>query len=132
MLNEERIILMTHMASYEENEGRKNVAIGSYFRGDYIGLQLLKSVISGTIAYALVVALIIFYDFGTFMQDIYKTDLMELAKTLITYYLGSLVIYIGISYAVYFHKYNQAKKSLKNYYNHLKQLSYLYEEDGKK
>ena len=132
MLNEERIILMTHMASYEETEGRKNVAIGSYFRGKYIGLPLLKSVISGTIAYALVVALIIFYDFGTFMQDIYKTDLMELAKTLITYYLGSLVIYIGISYAVYFHKYNQAKKSLKNYYNHLKQLSYLYEEDGKK
>ena len=132
MLNEDRIILMTHMASYEENEGRRNVAIGSYFRGDYIGLQLLKSVISGTIAYALVVAMVIFYDFGTFMQDIYKTDLMELGKTLLFYYLGSLVVYLGISYAVYFHKYNQAKKSLKNYYNHLKQLSYLYEEEGRK
>ena len=70
MLNEERIILMTHMASYEEHEGRKNVAIGSYFRGDYIGLQMLKSVINVTIAFFLVVALIIFYDFGTFMQDI--------------------------------------------------------------
>ena len=132
MLNEDRIILMTHMASYEENEGRRNVAIGSYFRGDYIGLQLLKSVISGTIAYALVVEMVIFYDFGTFMQDIYKTDLMELGKTLLFYYLGSLVVYLGISYAVYFHKYNQAKKSLKNYYNHLKQLSYLYEEEGRK
>ncbi len=132
MLNEDRIILMTHMASYEENEGRRNVAIGSYFRGDYIGLQLLKSVISGTIAYALVVAMVIFYDFGTFMQDIYKTDLMELGKTLLFYYLGSLIVYLGISYAVYFHKYNQAKKSLKNYYNHLKQLSYLYEEEGRK
>ena len=131
MLNEDRIILMTHMASYEENEGRRNVAIGSYFRGDYIGLQLLKSVISGTIAYALVVAMVIFYDFGTFMQDIYKTDLMELGKTLLFYYMGSLVVYLGISYAVYFHKYNQAKKSLKNYYNHLKQLSYLYEEEGR-
>jgi len=132
MLNEDRIILMTHMASYEENEGRRNVAIGSYFRGDYIGLQLLKSVISGTIAYALVVAMVIFYDFGTFMQDIYKTDLMELGKTLLFYYMGSLVVYLGISYVVYFHKYNQAKKSLKNYYNHLKQLSYLYEEEGRK
>lgn len=132
MLNEDRIILMTHMASYEENEGRRNVAIGSYFRGDYIGLQLLKSVISGTIAYALVVAMVIFYDFGTFMQDIYKTDLMELGKTLLFYYMGSLAVYLGISYAVYFHKYNQAKKSLKNYYNHLKQLSYLYEEEGRK
>ena len=44
MLNEERIILMTHMASYEEHEGKKNVAIGNYFRGDYIGFQVLKSI----------------------------------------------------------------------------------------
>ena len=106
MLNEDRIILMTHMASYEENEGRRNVAIGSYFRGDYIGLQLLKSVISGTIAYALVVAMVIFYDFGTFMQDIYKTDLMELGKTLLFYYMGSLVVYLGVitSYSIHYTK----------------------------
>ena len=132
MQNEERIILMTHMASYEENEGRKNVAIGSYFRGDYIGLQLLKSVINFTVAFVLVVTLVIFYDFGTFMQDIYKTDLMELGKTLIKTYLASMVIYITISYLVYFYKYNQAKMSLKNYYNRLKQLSYLYEEESRK
>ena len=36
MLNEEKIILMTQMASYEENEGKKNMAIGRYFRSDYI------------------------------------------------------------------------------------------------
>ena len=36
MLNEERIILMTKMASYEANEGRRNVAIGRYFRSDYV------------------------------------------------------------------------------------------------
>ena len=36
MLNEERIKLMTKMACYEANEGKKNVAIGNYFRGDYI------------------------------------------------------------------------------------------------
>ena len=34
MLNEEKIILMTQMASYEENEGKKNMAIGRYFRSD--------------------------------------------------------------------------------------------------
>lgn len=53
MLNEERIKLMTKMACYEADEGRKNVAIGSYFRGDYIGLQVIKSIISATIAYAI-------------------------------------------------------------------------------
>ena len=29
MLNEEKIILMTQMASYEENEGKKNMAMRS-------------------------------------------------------------------------------------------------------
>ena len=56
MLNEERIRLMTKMASYEANEGKKNVSIGSYFRGDYIGLQVIKSVISGTIGFFIIFA----------------------------------------------------------------------------
>lgn len=43
MLNEEKVILMTQMASYEENEGKKNMAIGRYFRSDYIAIQVLKS-----------------------------------------------------------------------------------------
>ena len=42
MLNEERVILMTKMASHEENEGKKNVAIGNYYRSDYIAIQVLK------------------------------------------------------------------------------------------
>ena len=57
MLNEEKIILMTQMASYEENEGKKNMAIGRYFRSDYIAIQVLKSVLCATIAYAVCFAL---------------------------------------------------------------------------
>ena len=63
MLNEERIKLMTKMASYEANEGKRNVAIGSYFRGDYISLQVIKSIVSATIAFAICFALFVFYDF---------------------------------------------------------------------
>ena len=60
MLNEEKIILMTQMASYEENEGKKNMAIGRYFRSDYIAIQVLKSVLCATIAYAVCFALFIY------------------------------------------------------------------------
>ena len=45
MLSEERIILMTRMASYERGEGRENVKIGNYFRADYIALHVLKAVV---------------------------------------------------------------------------------------
>ena len=128
MLNAERVILMTQMASYEENEGKKNVNIGNYFRSDYIGIQVLKSVFSATIAFVIVFALYIFYDFETFMQDIYKMDLIMFAKNVLIYYAVTVVSYGIISYAVYSYRYAKTKKSLKRYRNNLKKLSDLYRE----
>ncbi len=132
MLNEERIKLMTKMASYEANEGKKNVSIGSYFRGDYIGLQVIRSIISGTIGFFIVFAMFIFYDLETFMQDIYKMDLLQFGKNVIIAYLVFVIVYAFISYGVYMYRYARAKKSLKTYYNNLKKLSYLYDKEYKK
>ena len=57
MINQERIQLMTKMAAYEENEGKKHIAIGGFFRSDYIGLQIIKAILCATIAYAIVFGL---------------------------------------------------------------------------
>lgn len=132
MLNEERIRLMTRMACYEDQEGRKNVAIGNYFRGDYIGLQVIKSIISATIAYVIMFAMFIFYDFEIFMADLYKMDLLDFAKSVIIYYLIFTAVYALISYGVYTYRYTRARKSLKTYYNNLKKLAYLYDKESKK
>lgn len=129
MLNEERIILMTQMASYEANEGKKNVAIGSYFRSDYIGWQVLKSIISATIAFVVVFAMYIFYDFEIFMTDIYKMDLLEFAKNVLFFYLGTVGAYALISYVVYAVRYSRAKKSLRAYYMNLHKLSSMYKNE---
>ncbi len=126
MLNEKRIILMTKMASYEANEGKKNVTIGSYFRSDYIGWQVLKSIISATIAFVVVFGMYIFYDFEVFMMDIYKMDLLEFAKQVLTMYLRLIVIYAMISYVVYTIRYNRAVKSLRVYQMNLRRLADMY------
>lgn len=131
MLNEERVKLMTKMASYEANEGKRNVSIGSYFRGDYIGLQVMKAIIGATVAFIIVFALFILYDFEVFMADIYKMDLMGFTKQVIIYYLVFVLIYAGIAYIVYMIRYGEAKKSLKIYFNNLKKLSYLYDKEIK-
>ena len=128
MLNKERIILMTKMASYEENEGKKSMAIGRFFRSDYISIQVLKSVLCATISYAVCFALYIFYDFETFMQDIYKIDLIAFAKDVLMYYAISVVVYGVISYVIYSYRYAKAKKSLRCYYNNLKKLNSSYDE----
>lgn len=126
MLNEKRIILMTKMASYEANEGKKNVAIGSYFRSDYIGWQVLKSIISATIAFVVVFGMYIFYDFEVFMMDIYKMDLLAFAKQVLTMYLWTVGIYAVISYVVYTVRYSRAIKSLRVYHMNLRRLTEMY------
>ena len=50
MIHEERVILMTGLQVYEDGDGKRDIAISNYFRGDYLGMQMLKSVIYVTIA----------------------------------------------------------------------------------
>lgn len=127
MLNEERVKLMTRMASYEAGEGKKNMNIGKYFRGDYIGMQVLKSVICATIAFGICFGLYLFYDFERFMQDIYKMDLLSFAKNVLLVYVIVVVGYGVVSYLIYSSRYKKARKSLKKYYNNLRKLSGLYD-----
>ena len=126
MLNEDRIILMTKMASYEEREGKKYVAIGSYFRSDYLTVQVLKSVLSAALAFVIAFALYIFYNFEVFMQDIYKMDLIGFAQTVLIWFGVTVVGYGVLAYIVYSYRYAKAKKSLKCYYHNLKKLNSLY------
>lgn len=127
MLNEERVKLMTRMASYESGEGKKNMNIGKYFRGDYISMQVLKSIISSTIAFGICFALYLFYDFEHFMQDIYQMDLVQFAKDVLLIYVVVVAGYSLVTYIIYSIRYKKARKSLKKYYNNLRKLSGLYE-----
>lgn len=126
MLNEERIILMTKMASYEANEGRRNVAIGNYFRGDYIGWHVLKSIISATIAFVVVFGMYIYYDFEVFMLDIYKMDILAFVKRVLSMYLWTIGIYAAVAFVVYAVRYTRAMKSLKLYHMNLRRLMNMY------
>ncbi|MBQ8527154.1 MAG: hypothetical protein IJ429_01655 [Lachnospiraceae bacterium] len=127
MLSQERIKLMTRMAAYEENEGKTYMSIGSYFRSDYMGLQVIRSVISATLSFLIICGFYIYYNLETLMQDIYKMDLWALGRQVLMYYVIFVVAYALITYIVYSFRYSKAKRSLKRYYRHLKQLSAIYD-----
>ena len=61
MINEQRVKLMTRMAAYEQDEYKKNIKITGFFRSDYIGFQLLKSIVANTIAFAILFCLYILH-----------------------------------------------------------------------
>ncbi len=122
MLNEERIRLMTRMAAYEEHEGKKDIAISGYFRGDYISFQLLKSALYATVGFALAVAMYVLYNMETFLEDFYKMDMMEFMKGILSKYILVISIYLVISYFVYSYRYHRAKKHVKQYNQLLRAL----------
>ncbi len=127
MINEEKVILMTRMASYEEHEGKKDISIIHYFRGDYIGFQVLKSVIAATISFFALFAVYLFYNFEELMQNIYSMDLLAFGKNVIILYLCMVGAYAVVSYVMFASRYSKARKSLKHYYDNLKKLSGMYE-----
>lgn len=130
MINEERVILMTKLAAYEKKEGKEMENIGRYFRSDYIGIQIFKSIIGATVAFVLVFALYILYDLENFMNDIYKIDLFVFAKNILVYYVISVIVFAVITFFVYSHRYSKAKKKMRTYYLNLKKLAGMYDKNN--
>lgn len=129
MLNEERIKLMTKMATYEAKEGKTTFRIGKYFKSDYISYQLLKSAISITVAYLLMISLWALAKMEYIMENIHKIDLVNLGRNLVILYILLLIAYLVIAFDVYYLKYDKAIRSLSKYRKQLKQLGILYENE---
>lgn len=128
MVNEERVRLMTELADYEEHSGKKDLAVGRYFRSDFMGLQMLKSLIYGTLSFGILAAFYMLYHFETFMQEVYRTDLLSYAKRFLWIYLAFLGAYLIITYVVYAYRYYKARMHMKEYMNKLRRLERSYEE----
>ncbi len=126
MLNGDRIVLMTKLASFEKKEGKRNMAIGRYFRGDYITLNLLKAVVSSTIAFFIGLALYILYDIEGLMENLYSIDFMLFAKNIISSYVIFVVVYCCLTYVIFTWRYAKAKKNIRRYQNNLKKLNAMY------
>lgn len=127
MVNEEKVILMTKLASYEIHEGKRDMVVVNYFRGDYIGFQVLKSVIAATIAFFALFAVYLFYNFEELMQNVYKMDLLGFGKNVVIQYLCFVGGYGVISYILYATRYAKARKNLKSYHSNLRKLAGMYD-----
>jgi len=130
MLNNEKIVLMTKLALYEQGEGKKKIPVGKYFKSDYIGLKLLSSFIYINIAFFICVILWFVTKGGTFIQDIMnEMNITAGVVTLVGLYLATVVMYMLICYVYYNYKFKMIRRSLKDYNTQLKQLHRIQEDE---
>ncbi len=129
MVKEEKVIRMTKMASYEAKEGKKDKAVAGYFRGDYIGMQLLISFLVITIAFLGVFGAYLVLNFEEVMANIYSMDMVAVGKKILVWYLAALAVYLAVTYVVYWVRYVKARKHLNVLLEYLNCLDDTEEED---
>ena len=130
MVNEEKVILMTKMAAFIDREGKKNDSINNYFRSDYVGLNIIKSVISATIAFAILVATYVICNIEEVLSNLYNTEnILAIGRRFLFYYLLLVGVYSLVTYVVYSSRYSKIRKSMKAYYGNLKKLARIYEKE---
>ena len=120
---------MTRLASFEAGKGKKSMAIGSYFRGDYIAKEIVKSIIYGTVTFAIILGLYLAHDFELFMENIYEIDLWAFGKAILIRYLITVGAYSIVTYIVYVVRYRRAKRNLRIYNNNLRRLASMYRKE---
>ena len=97
MLDGEIVILMTKMAAFIDREGKKNDAINSYFRSDYVGFNVIKSILSATIVYCIFLAVYVLCNFEEVLSNVYNTEnLLSVGRRCLIYYL----LLVGVYYLV--------------------------------
>ena len=127
MVDEERLKLMTRMASFEENEGKKSIPVCEFFRSDYVGLHMILSAVYITIAFAIFMGVSIFCGMESYLSEFYRMDFVAFGKEILRRYIIVLIVYVLVSFVVYSYRYTKARKSTRTYQKALKRLSMMYE-----
>lgn len=126
MLNENKIKMMTKMAIYEKNEGRKMLKTARYFKSDYIAFGVLKTLITTSIAYIIMLVMYVLYNMENIIRDINKIDYTEVGTRLILGYVVMLIIFSSVAFIVYGKQYDNSRKGLKRYFSRLNKLERFY------
>lgn len=128
MVNEDKVKLMTKLATYEKKEGKETLPIMQYYQDDYIVYHVMKTAISATIAYVLILAAVCVAKSQYLLENIHKMTVGQIGGRVFIGYLIMLAVYITAGLIFYIKKYENARDSVKRYLHWLKQLNSFYKE----
>ena len=122
MLDKRKIRLMIKMASYEKQGAEEDLKISSYYKKDYVSMNVWATAIWFTIGYAIVAALIAFCTLEQILEKLTILKLLLLMGTAGGGYLILLMLYCTGARMFYKRKHNLAKQHVKKYYRDLSRL----------
>ena len=130
MLNNRKIRIMTKLATYEESEGKEDIKLSKYYKTDYVRLNILKTIMSTTFGYLLLLIMLAVYKSEYLIENAVSLDYKSLLTTVLGYYLIILTVMIVGALIGYSIKYDKSRKQLSQYFHMLKKLRMIYREEG--
>lgn len=127
MLNEEKIRLMTDIAVFEKNNGRRMTGITGYFKSDYISRNMMRGFLSYSLCCVLILVIWALFNMDIFLSTLGLDALVSLTKRVVIFYVTGLAIYMALIYKVYAKRYDYEARKNRIYTAKLKHLDKRYD-----
>lgn len=131
MINQERVKQLYKIALYEQKEEKQYETTGQFYKSDFIGKEVVKSIFSGTIAYGLMVVIWVICNLESIAKMLLNFEIFDAALKIGLMYIGFLVLYVFATILVYNVRYKKGRKKLEEYMKHLHTVDKMYERDEK-
>ena len=128
MINNDKVSLMTKLAIYE-NKNSEDIKLSKYYKVDYVRHNVLKTIISVTVAYVCILLFVLFYNLEEVLAKAFELNYTMLGIEIFVSYFVLIVIFTLMSFMIYSEKTNRSRKSLMKYHRGLKQLSSMYDDE---
>lgn len=129
MLNSKKIRLMTKLAVYENKDGKEDIHLSKYYKTDYVRYQTLKSIISATVGYLLILLLVGLYQMEFIIRNAVSLDYKTIGAYILGIYIMVITVYGLGSILIYSLKYDMSRKKLAKYYKLLRRLNKVYSDE---
>lgn len=131
MLNENKVKMMTKMAIYEKNNGKKMIRTAKYFKSDYITFGVLTTLITTTIAFIILVGLYVLCDAEGLVKAVSNLGYTDFAGVIAFCYVVLLIVMTCIAILVYRAQFLNTREELKIYFSRLVKLERFYNSQKK-
>lgn len=122
MINKRKVRLMTRTAMYEKHECSNDINKAKYYKSDYVGLHTWTTAIAVTIAYIIIIMLVMSCNFEFIINNLTNMNYTVLTVMLIMIYAAMMTVFMIIAYFIYSYRYVESENGIRIYRNRLHKI----------
>lgn len=126
MIDKKRLYLMIGLARFEKKHADGSFRISRYYQRDYTAFALIRNLLLSTIAYILLLGVLILANMDTFLSRLNATDIRPVIAVLIVSYVIFVGIYSVIAYILARIRYVRMQSDMEEYERALARLGRMY------